>query len=770
VIIRDGKFIIYYESEGRVVKGSSLAPSDIEFLREMEGYGTVDVYPDTKYLIPCCDGFFDDDDVDVERFYEMFELEGFADALREILPEAHKDRVDLLVSIARTIRDRQYITDDINKYVFQNPVANRLYKEQQPPKGFTLPFNKTLKQRSPSDKLFIKLPDELALKNIELGNPAIYPAISEVCVPYPTILYNTPFIEPILLSSGKERTNFIARAIAALKEFHIGCESVQKELAKIEDANIPVEYVIGDDYNDDLDIQENEQEFFDSVNSWVIHYTKQHIRQTNAGKSEEELNELTQLVLDRGSMPKHVLDFFDTLIQEAIRYSYSHSPEVLLDIDLVSDDEQPESLPDSVSLMPPKNPNGYTGEMITIQYVNHQASQYGYKVWIEALIKLLRWGEKKLRNLIVPNDSPNSLDLKTFQMTTKAIDIASMEKVQLPSGKYAKVFGLAPGQVFANGEMREMPTVLMLQTDHRAPNTGEIISYYQHIYLGDIVEAYLDGEEFIDGISLVNGEFEINDNNIDQTADINGELLPGFKPYLTSKMIRLATEKSLNGLITSSTMLAEPKKSYMYLKQYLDIEKEMAIGSAEIKSQIWYGSRISKDIANATLFTEDFSQYMLSDMLDFFLHMRQKENQPIVAIAEVKQDTSNTKSSVFQKGAVTGMSAIVFKGDKNSLTWQPLISTKEDKSTIDPVTRKPKIESKHVGYININSATKKLVVASLQDGVTQTPGTKPVMLAPVYQWMVDALLIANNVPSTQEQRVEALSETSITNIMSIRLI
>ena len=770
MIIRDGKFIIYYESEGRVVKGSSLATSDIEFMREMEGYGEVDVYPNTKYLIPCCDGFFIEPDIDIPKFYEMFELEGFADVLREILPEGHQDKADLLVNIAMTIRNRQYVTDDINKYVYKSPLANRLYKEQQPPKGFTLPFNKTLKQRSPSDKLFVKLPDELALKNLEAGNPAIYPAISEVYTPYPTLIYNTPFIEPIILSSGKERTDLIASTIAALKEFHIGCESVQKELAKIENANIPVEYVIGDDYNDDLDIQENEQEFFDSVNSWVTHYTKQHIKQTNAGKSEEELNELTQLFLERGRMPKHVLDFFDTLIQEAIRYSYSHSPEVLLDIDLVSDDEQHDSLPDSVSLMPRKNPNGYTGEMTTIQYVSYQASQYGYRVWIEALIKLFRWGERKPRNLIVPNDSPNSLDLKTFQMNTKATDIASMEKVQLPSGKYATVFGIAPGQVFANGEMREMFTILMLKTDHRVPNTGETISYYQHIYLGDVVEAYLDGDEFIDGISLVNGVFEINDNTIDETDDLDGGMLSGFKPYLTSKMIRLATEKGFNGLITSSTMLAEPKKSYMYLKQYMDIEKEMAIGSAEIKSQIWYGSRISKDIANATLFTEDFSRYMLSDMLDYFLHIRQAENKPIVAVAEVKQDTSNTKSSVFQKGAVTGMSAIVFKGDKNSLTWQKLMSNKEDKNNIDPVTKKPVVLSKHIGYIHVNSEARTMVVASLQDGVTETPGTSLIKLVQVYQWMVDALLVANNVPTTQEQRLQALSETSITNIMSIRLI
>jgi len=196
----------------------------------------------------------------------------------------------------------------------------------------------------------------------------------------------------------------------------------------------------------------------------------------------------------------------------------------------------------------------------------------------------------------------------------------------------------------------------------------------------------------------------------------------------------------------------------------------MAIGSADIKSQIWYGSRISKDIANATLFTKDFSRYMLSDMLDYFLYIRQTENQPIVAVAEVKQDTSNTKSSVFQKGAVTGMSAIVFKGDKNSLTWQPLMSTKEDKSNIDPVTKKPVVLSKHVGYVHVNSETKKLVIASLQDGVTQTADTKLVMLSQVYQWIVDALLVANNVPTTQEQRLQALSETSLTNIMSIRLI
>jgi len=767
VIIKDGKFVIYYENEGRVVKGSSLDPNDLEFLREKEGYVEVNVYPNTHYLIPCCDGFFDEE-IELTRFYEMFELEDFSDVIKGVLPEAHKDKADLLVTIATSIRDRQYVTDSIDKYVYQNPQANRLYKEQQPPKGFTLAFNKTLKQREPSDKLFIKLPDEFVLKNLEAGNPATYSSISEVFVPYPSILFNTPFIEPILLSAGSDRKNLVATSIAALKEFKIDSYgSVQKELNAIENANLPIEYVVGDEYNDDLDIQANEQEFFDAIDAWLLYYTKQHLRRTNAGKSDGELDELVRLFLDRGGMPDHILDFFNTMIGEAVRYSYSHSPEVPLDVELVSEEESSEDVVDLVTLIPRKDPKALTGEMVTIGYIGSQARQHGYKVWIEALIKLFRWGERKPRNLIVPSDASNTLDLKTFKMSTKTMDISSLEKVQLDSGKYTRAIGIAPGYVFSSGEMKEMLTVLMVETSHKVPNTDKTLSNYQHIYLGDVVEAYASGEDFIDGISLENGEFVIHDSAIDQPDEIEADLVSKFKPYLTAKMIRVASEKGFNGLITSSTMLTEPKKSYIYLKQYVDIEKEMAVGSAEIKSQIWYGSRLSKDSTNTFLFSEEFSQYMLSDMLDLFLHMHEANQE---ASTETNQDDKNTKSGVFQKKEVKGMSAIVYKGDKTSLSWQTLVSIKEDKNNIDPQTQKPKTETKVVGFINIDAQTKQLVVASLQDGVIQTAGTKPVMLAPVYQWMVDALLIANGVPTIREQRLQTVSETSLTDIMSNRLI
>jgi len=612
-------------------------------------------------------------------------------------------------------------------------------------KGLILPFNKTLKQRGPGHKLFIKLPDEFVLKNLEAGNPATYPSISEVFIPYPSILFNTPYIEPILLSTGENRKSAVAMAVTEMINFNLGAGlSVQKELKAIEEAGLPQEYVLGDEYNDGLDIQDNEREFYDAVDSWVKYYTKQDLKKTCAGKTDEELDELVQLSLERGNIPDNVLDFFITMIQEAIRYSYSHSPEVPFDIDTLSGEEDTEETVELIYFIERKDKQALTGEVIATSYISGQARLHGYKVWIEALIKLFRWGERKPRNLIVPNNANNILDLKTFKMSTKTMDISSLEKVRLESGKYAKVIGIAPGYVFSGGEMQEMLSVLMLETSYKIPNTEETISNYQHIYLGDVVDAYLNGENFIDGITLENGEFIIHNQAIDQTDEIEADLASKFKPYLTAAMIRIVKEKGLNEMVTSSSMLTEPKKSYIYLKQYVDIEKEMLLGSVEIKSRIWYGSKIFKDSANTFLFSEEFKQYTLSDMLDVFLHMRRKEE--------------------------TGMCAIVYKGDKSTLSWQSLVSVKEYKDEIDPQTRKPKKKTKVVGFININQETKRLIVASLQDGVSHTAGTNPVMLAPVFQWMVDALLIASGVPATQDRRLEIVSKTSLTDIMSARLI
>ena len=153
-------------------------------------------------------------------------------------------------------------------------------------------------------------------------------------------------------------------------------------------------------------------------------------------------------------------------------------------------------------------------------------------------------------------------------------------------------------------------------------------------------------------------------------------------------------------------------------------------------------------------------------MLNVFLNMKMSKKEISFEIS----NKNNLESNIFQNRGVINMSHIVFKGDKTNLTWQPLVSTKELKGEIDPSTQKPRVETKVVGYININAQTRQLIVASLNDGVTPTAGTKPVMLAPVYQWMVDALLIANGVPTTQEQRLQIISEKSLTDIMSVRLI
>jgi hypothetical protein len=133
-----------------------------------------------------------------------------------------------------------------------------------------------------------------------------------------------------------------------------------------------------------------------------------------------------------------------------------------------------------------------------------------------------------------------------------------------------------------------------------------------------------------------------------------------------------------------------------------------------------------------------------------------------------EDDKQNTESTVFNKKEGSKMSGLVFKGELKGLAWEPIISTKVFKDKIDPVTNQPHQQTKIVGFIHRGQDTRNLIIASLDDGVTQTAGTGAIRLDLVYPWLVDSLLAVNGTPTIHGTRLYSVSESSLAKVMSAR--
>lgn len=345
--------------------------------------------PTLKALLPKMSSIFgvQFSDVDLVTLYEAYQ---------EFI--AYKKK-DITVHITVTVSDM------INPEVTQKIVDK--YKSTTRPKELWFldeKINVSSKMKTPEDRVFLRLPEYESLITSETSE-AFVAELPSLIQPYPAKELHTPYY---------------------------------MDYIQTKDPSYDVANVIGNPANNDLPIQPNEEEFYKALCS-LGDYTEKHKTEVE-DVADEDADLLASLRISNASfinLNEDFKNFAIALLDKALAINYMHTGFVpvsaVFDVDndsLDSDDESDKTISTSEIQSSyefyetDKQRIGEASELV-LAYVNKETNG-DYHALCEAIVKLLRWGDRKPSKLKVTG-AKNYLSLDTFRTESNSGNFAAME-------------------------------------------------------------------------------------------------------------------------------------------------------------------------------------------------------------------------------------------------------------------------------------------------------------------------------------------------------
>lgn len=257
------------------------------------------------------------------------------------------------------------------------------------PSYITSGINKTNLMSSPDDLFYLELPDYDKLQSGDFTLQSLMPK-GDVAKPYPHPIYYTPYI---LAAQGSPlKTQAVLNQLAEVITL---TEEQKRTIPKI-----PDEHLFGSDDNNLLDIQDNEREFYEALKELIIFDIKQTFGITN----EEEIAEKYK----KATGSRRLLEYLQMLVVSAIELNWGHTGKYPIEIkdddddeedllDSVNDTDTDEGLKDSRSFLDLGQKIVVDGFNIVQEFITRAAVTHGagFDAYIEAIIKLYRWGDRK---------------------------------------------------------------------------------------------------------------------------------------------------------------------------------------------------------------------------------------------------------------------------------------------------------------------------------------------------------------------------------------
>lgn len=210
----------------------------------------------------------------------------------------------------------------------------------------------TLFQNECTDKFFLRLPTKSQLQDDEVDLYDLIPTRSEVCTPYANSKAYT--------SSYKDPSSGIPASMYPLIE--------------------------GNPDNNGMQIQENEVDFYNTLDQWIRSNVKDEYGVDSLDVDDKDI------VLDPTTS-----QYLEKLLQLMYSWHWSHNPNMpIYSPESQEDDGNTEASNFVFSVkageeFDTKIPAFYP----LISFVRNAAIELGYKVWIDAVIQLGRWGTRK---------------------------------------------------------------------------------------------------------------------------------------------------------------------------------------------------------------------------------------------------------------------------------------------------------------------------------------------------------------------------------------
>lgn len=438
------------------------------------------------------------------------------------------------------------------KFAAGDPMATRAVKRRVSEDGVQYKHpNKTVPQLDAVDPIYIRLPDPDVVITHEIGESYPSSQIDLQFKPYPNILYRMKYIKNVLKApTVEERTTQLKKMISLAKTQYL-TEIPDTEANKLVKnfELLPYEYVFGKKENDALPIMDNELPFYENLVEFIRYHIQAFNKEVMVNSSEEEIAQKTESDFASGNLPLRLQDYLIDLLFYICTKNFGHTGNTNITLD-EDEDEEGEGNSDSFQVSIAKRDRRQSDLNIVVSsYLSSSAERYGAQVWAEGIVKMLRWGERRIEALYVGTNNTQSLDLYDMDIITSAtVDLTNFEAEVDEQGRSLIALGSSFVEFKTEDSIsrKTYPFVIAAYTLGKLPGMDQYIKPITVMTLFDIVRSYTTGKPVLRDISFDGTEFWYEyEGEPDPLLQTDMSEIKEEKAYLLEEFVEFAIENGV---------------------------------------------------------------------------------------------------------------------------------------------------------------------------------------------------------------------------------
>lgn len=534
--------------------------------------------------------------------------------------------------------------------------------------------NHTHTMRSETDTFYMQIPSLEKLRDNDFPLSALIPKPSQVFNPYPHPIYGSTYALRALEGSFAQQNQALADFGASVKL--VG--SYKTSIPAIDPS-----LVLGNPKNNDLPIQPNELDYYNSL----IEMIKYDISQSHKDGDVEAL------FMESMCSPS-MLMYLQALIRQQTTYNWSHtrlypvsnlahsqSDEDDEDgADVYDDSTQAENENSLVEdeAYDPIDPNSIQeGHAIVMRFVYDASKVIGMAAYVEAIIKLSRWGTRKPTVLSL-GTYPKYLDLNTLTVKSSLGSYDEVQPILFEGYIYEAVGVLIYDDKFKDVDFLaqrgfqspwiSIPIGLRCIRHHSGGIAQEV-----YMTIPEIITVYKDNPsvKMIKGVDMVDGELKVTlpDSVIqntmsvrlsqEQVANSSEKLYVNFKSRGIKELTLQFSCKDVSSVgILSEFLASKDTLSKRYESMSFQSKEELVEKMKEnpMPAELYVRVNVAAIIVTVTLFANKFYEELpqtinnafacykaVMDKMGFvsesqFLSSSPQGKQEVKAEPEVKQE------------------------------------------------------------------------------------------------------------------------------------
>ena len=488
--------------------------------------------------------------------------------------------------------------------------------------------NKRLVQQEIDDLVGLRLPDADVIVTHMLETPYQSTEFDQLIPSYPNRLYRTKSIVSILTSTTPQaRKKNIESALYDLtRSYKIQVSEKEKSRILTAFEILPLDHVIGNPDNDTLEIQENEMAFYENIISFIKYHIHKFNKEVMVNVSEEEIRAKSEQDFATGNLPVRLTEYFEQILSDTLNANFYHTGNFnyiigdLDDPDADDDSEGGDNDDGSVNVIITKEDVSKSDlHIAAVSYLGLSARTFGASVWAEGIIKTMRWGERKVRNLNVGLNNTQYLDLQTMNLVTQQLaDLSQFEVDSDEEGRSLDVLAMSYTDFRPEGAKRSSSYPFLLVAVERGfiPGAETEISVSYITTLFDIVHAYTKGQPSIFDVALVDGKFISESSALElSTIDISElrQLSKNSKVKISDELMYYAIDNAIPKMEGPAVSVLRKEDFEPYKSTDLLLDR-LADTPKPIRASVVYGGLLSVFEEGA----QDFESDDLIELLNWY--------------------------------------------------------------------------------------------------------------------------------------------------------